>query len=63
MVNILDRIERIRLEKALKINHNKTKLMVVGRGYKLELAGALILEAVEDFVYLVANISKQTIYT
>lgn len=58
MVDILSRMERISLEMGLKINHNKTKLMIVDRSNKLQLTGALSLETVEDFIYLGANINN-----
>ena len=51
-------MEEISLELGLKINHAKTKLMVVDRANKLQLTGALDLETVNDFVYLGSNISN-----
>ena len=58
MINLLTRMEEISLELGLKINHAKTKLMVVDRANKLQLTGALDLETVNDFVYLGSNISN-----
>ena len=58
MINLLTRMEEISLELGLRINHAKTKLMVVDRANKLQLTGALDLETVNDFVYLGSNISN-----
>lgn len=58
MVLLLGRMERICMELGLKINHAKTKLMVVDRSNKIQLTGALSLEFVEDFFYIGANINN-----
>ncbi|KAA5586618.1 hypothetical protein F3H15_37365, partial [Pseudomonas aeruginosa] len=44
MVNLLARIENISLLLGLKVNHSKTKVMIVDRTNSLELTGTLNLD-------------------
>ena len=60
MTELLQRVENESLKLGLKINKEKTKLMIVDRSNIIQMTGALSdLETVDKFVYLGSTVTNQ----